>query len=384
MGIISAMTDNILPKPNLIETTKGLLNLISGLKRQPRVALDTESNSLYAYKEQVCLIQISIPSADYLLDPLQLSDLSPLKTILEDKRIEKILHGAEYDVICLKRDFNFHVSNLFDTRLALRTLGEKQTGLGDVLEQEFGVRINKRWQRANWGQRPLPSELMNYACHDTHFLLPLRDRLAKMLRAGGRWDEAREECEWITEFKPADNKFHPDQFWKISNAHQLEPQQAAILKEVFAYRDGQARRLNRPPFKVIPNKTLLAIAQVVPGDLDELCKLPGMTAGQIRRYGNSLLDAIERGLKTPPPRRPKSAPLDDLIVMRYKHLRKWRKRTAEERQVDSDIILPREIVWSIASKAPHTKEELRQVMKPLVKRFQMYGNEILQILRDLP
>ncbi len=382
MGIIGPMDKQLSTPPQLIEDQNALSHLVRQLRSQKRLALDTESNSLYAYKEQVCLIQISIPGRDFLLDAIHLKDLSPLGNIMRDENVEKVFHGAEYDIICLKRDFNFKIRNLFDTRVALRTLGQKRTGLGDVLEEEFGVKLNKKWQRANWGQRPLPPELLDYARLDTHFLLDLRDRLVKKLKERNRWQEAKEECERISLFEPNDNGFHPNKFWKISNAKQLQPGQAAILKELFLFRDEQARHLNRPPFKVIPDKTLLAIALTNPQNAEELIELPGMTRGQIRRYGQGLLNAVKQGLRSPPPNRPKSEHIEDVVINRYKHLRKWRKQTAEARDVDSDIILPREIMWSIATEAPRTRKRLLQLMKPLEWRFEQYGDEILQVIQS--
>lgn len=381
MGIISDMDNDLSTPPSLIENTEELIHLIPQLRSQKRLALDTESNSLYVYTEQVCLIQISIPGNDYLLDTIHLTDLSPLEGIMKDESIEKVLHGAEYDVICLKRDFQFEIANLFDTRVALRTLGRKRTGLGDVLEDEFGVQINKKWQRANWGQRPLPPELLRYARLDTHYLLDLRDRLSKELKEKGHWEEAREECERISQFEANHNHFHPNKFWNISNAKRLGPKQASILKEVYSYRDEQARQLNRPPFKVIPDKTLLAIAQNKPRNTEELLELPGMTPGQIRRYGQDLLNAVEHGLRSSPPKRPKPERIDDDIVKRYKKLRKWRKSTAEAREVESDIILPREIMWAIANEAPRSRKKLHILMKPLEWRFQKYGDEILRVVQ---
>ena len=247
MGIIGPMKKELSNPPRFIEDQEDLLRLIRQLQSHKKLAIDTESNSLYAYKEQVCLIQISTPGKDYLLDTIRLTDLSPLEKIMMDARVEKVFHGAEYDVICLKRDFNFKITNLFDTRVGLRTLGRKRSGLGDVLEEEFGVKINKKWQRANWGQRPLPPELLDYARLDTHFLLDLRDRLVKDLKRSHRWEEAKEECERISQFKPNNHDFHPNNFWKISNAKQLQPDQAAILKEIYLFRDDQARHLNTPP-----------------------------------------------------------------------------------------------------------------------------------------
>ncbi len=376
------MTNKALPPPILIERQDELLRLMPKLMSESHLAMDTESNSLYAYREQVCLFQISTHDQDYLLDPLRLEDMNPIRLLLEEAEIEKVLHGAEYDVLCLKRDFNFRIVNLFDTRVALRTLGKEPTGLGDVIEQEFGVSINKRWQRANWGRRPLPQDLLDYARLDTHYLLLLRERLGKELHRQGRWEEACEECELIALSEPAQNHFHPNRFWKIPNALQLDPTQAAILREIFLWREGQAQRENHPPFKVVGNKTLLVIAQAIPTNSQELELIPGLTISQYQRYGHELLAAIARGQKAPPPSRPKSERHSETMTIRYQRLKKWRKRVAEKRKVDSDIILPRDLVWEIAQKAPRTKEELHLLMTPLEWRFQQYGEEILRVIHS--
>jgi ribonuclease D len=380
--IIQLMNNKALPPPILIERQDEFLRLIPRLKSESRLALDTESNSLYVYREQVCLIQISTVEQDYLIDPLRLEDMNPLRSLLEAVEIEKVLHGAEYDVLCLKRDFGFRIANLFDTRVALRTLGKEPTGLGDVIEQEFGVSTNKRWQRANWGRRPLAQELLDYARMDSHYLLLLRERLGKELRSQGRWQEAREECELIALSEPAENHFHANQFWKIRNALQLTPAQAAILREIFLWREGHAQRENRPPFKVMGNSTLLAIAEEIPINLEELQRIPGLTPSQSQRYGHDLLAAVARGKKAPPPARPKPERHSEIITIRYQRLKKWRKRMASKRKVDSDIILPRDLVWEIAQKAPDTNEELHRLMKPLEWRFRQYGEEILRVIHS--
>jgi ribonuclease D len=368
--------------PQIIEEDSELVESIEYIQRQPRIALDTESNSLHAYQEQVCLIQISTPKTDFILDTLAISDISPLASVLENKKIEKILHAAEYDLWCLWRDFGFKVQKLFDTRVAMRTLGHAHTGLGDVLAEEFDVKVNKRWQRADWGQRPLSKELLNYACIDTHYLIPLRDRLAKNLRANGRWEEAKEEWVRLTQTEFEENSSNKDRFWKIHGARKLGSQQAAVLEEVYRYRESQAKQLDRPPFKVLGDKTLLEIAKVQPKTNGELERFVGMTANQIRRFGKGLLSAVGRGKSNPPPQKPRHKRMDSATAQRYKLLRTWRKSTAEARHVDSDIILPRETMLEIATLAPKSQRELREIMKPLLWRHRQYGDEILGVINS--
>jgi ribonuclease D len=369
-----------LPPPVLIQELPELEGLTASIGSQRRIAVDTESNSLYAYRERVCLIQFSTKNSDYLVDPLAVSDLSCLAPIFADPKIEKVFHAAEYDVLCLKRDFGFKMSNLFDTRIASRTLGRKRSGLGDILAEEFQVEINKRFQRANWGKRPLSPELLDYARLDTHFLLPLRDRLAKALRAAGRWEEAREACEAVKLVEPEPANFDPQGFWRIAHARQLKPEQVAILRQLYLLREKYARRLDRPPFKVLGDKTLFAIAREMPRSLEALSKLPGMTSGQLRRYGKDVLEAIKRGRNGPRPKPPSNARVEEVVMSRYQTLREWRMRVARTRQVESDIVLPRDLVWDIAHRAPRDRKALKELMGPYEWRFRTYADDILHLL----
>ncbi len=376
------MTQPTLKPPVLVQDQESLESLILELQNEDRIGIDTESNSLYAYREQVCLVQISTVSRDYLVDPLAEMDLSVLGGVLADPGIEKILHGAEYDVICLRRDFDFQINNLFDTRVACRTLGWEKTGLGDILAKKFNVKVNKRFQRANWGKRPLPEEQLHYARMDTHFLIPLRDILAQDLVDRGRWDEAYEENQRLSRIPAADNGFDPDGFWGISHATRLSGRGLAILRELYLLRDQYARRLDRPPFKVMGNKTLLQIAGSSPGSLRDLQNIHGMTSGQIHRYGEDIIRAVHKGRSAAIPVRPRTPRADDAVVNRYKCLMDWRKERARLRRIDSDVVLSKDIVWQIASEVPHDLEGLKRIMPDLPRRVSLYGEEILEELRN--
>jgi ribonuclease D len=375
------MTLPKLPPPKLIQDSKQLPGLVKKIRSQPRLAIDTESNSLFVYQEQVCLIQFSIPGTDYLIDPLAIPDLKDLAPLFDDPGIEKVFHGAEYDVMCLKRDFGFSFTNLFDTRIACRTLGLKQCSLRDNLAQAFNVELNKRYQRANWGKRPLTEEMLRYARMDTHYLLPLRDRLAKALREAGRLEEAREASEYLTAAEAHHNSFDPEGYWRISNAQDLTRRQRAIIKELYLYRDTQAQRYNRPHFKILRDRTLLAITRSSPKDLPSLQAIPGLTPGQIRRFGEGLLAAVRRGRLAPLPQKPRTKLVDNAYLARYDALHSWRKRVARKRKVESDIILPRNTLCKIARIAPRTPASLQKIMYPLEWRFQNYGEGILEVLR---
>jgi ribonuclease D len=283
-----------------------LARLAGALQREPVVAVDTESNSLFAYQERVCLIQFSTRQEDYLVDPLALTDLSVLAPLFANPQIEKVFHAAEYDLLCMKRDFGFDFANLFDTMLAARILKRKAVGLGSILEEEFGVSADKRQQRANWGERPLRPHLLDYARMDTHYLIPLRERMGAELEARGMGALAREDFRRLCQVDAHITENGREPAWRVSGVHTLSPKQAAVLNELCNYREHVARAIDRPLFKVIGDKTLVAIAEAQPGSLDELEGLPGMTPRQIQRHGKHILQAVQRGKQAkplhPPPR----------------------------------------------------------------------------------
>lgn len=352
------------------------------LENFPILSVDTESNSLHAYHEQVCLVQFSTPETDYLVDPLALHDLSPLALIFANPNIEKIFHAAEYDFICLRRDFHFEFENIFDTMLASRILGKTAVGLGSLLESEFGIQLDKRFQRADWAQRPLPRAQMAYARLDTHFLLDLRNKLRDELIEKDRLALAEEDFNRMAHGIPVEsNGSVLEPFWRISGVQDLSPQQAAILKELARYRDQQARNINQPPFKVMSNQSLLAIAQAAPTTPEELTELKVLSERQLHRHTTGLLQAVQHGLSAPPQRRPVLPRRDDHFLNRLDGLRTWRKQTARTMGVESDVILPRDLLYTLAERNPRKEEELRAVLAETPWRMEHFGPRITEILK---
>jgi ribonuclease D len=375
-----SMNSTQLKPPMLVADADSLHSMVKSLSAQPLVAVDTESNSMYVYRERVCLIQFSIPEIDFLVDPFAFSGLSELGPVFSNPKIEKIFHSAEYDIMCLKRDFGFTFHNLFDTRIASRTLGGKRSGLRDLIAAEFKVEIDKRYQRSNWGRRPLPDKWLDYARLDTYYLIPLRHRLYSALQEAGRLEEALEASEYIARIQPHENGFDPNGFWRIRNARDLSPRQLALLRRLYILRDSQARRMDRPAFKVMGDRTLHDLAAAAPDRIKNLNDIHGMTAGQIRRFGEGILEALRLGQEDPLPHRPRGNHTDDEVLARYEALHEWRKRTARSHKVDSDIILPREILMDIAKSAPRSLKALHSVMSPLTWRANRYGEMILRVL----
>ena len=373
------MTVETLPPPVWVDTPTALFEMISVLADHPRIAVDTESNSLHAYQEQVCLIQFSTLKVDYLLDPLALPDLESLAPFFADSRIEKIFHAAEYDLICLKRDFGFEFANLFDTMQAARILGYKAFGLNSLLAEKFEVKVNKRYQKANWGSRPLRRDMIDYARIDTHYLIELRDLLKAELVAKGLWELAKEDFERAS-LNNGHRSKSPGHLWeKLSGYQDLSPRELAVLNKLCNCRERMAQRLDRPPFKVIEDKYLIALAKAMPQSSEDL-ELAGLTQKQIRLLGKSILTAVESGLKSDPivrsrPERPNSD-----FLSRLDALKDWRKKVARKVGVQSDVVLPRPYLYDIAEGNPNDTTQLAALMADTPWRLERYGQDILKVI----
>ncbi len=365
----------------LVASENDLQALIQALQAQPAIAVDTESNSLYVYHERVCLIQISVPGADYIVDPLAGLDLSPLGEVFADPGVQKVFHAAEQDIAGLKRDFGFQFANLFDTMRAARILGWPRAGLADLLREYFGVHTDKRYQRYNWGQRPLSLDALQYAAWDTRYLLPLRDRQMRELERTGRVRQAAESFARLAQTPPAGPHYGPDAFWRVRAVHSLNDRERAVLWQLYLWRDELARLQDRPPFRVISDEILVRLARAHPRTLAELAALGRFPRHWLRRYGPAILEAIARGESGLVPEPPCAAYSDD-EQERYQALREWRRSIAEARGVAPDVILPNAVLRALAVRNPQTPEELAEVdgIGPWAR--ETWGPDILRVLRS--
>ena len=366
--------------PEVIETPASLAAMLDHLRCQSSIAVDTESNSLYAYRERVCLIQVSTPETDYIVDTLALADIAGLGLIFANPAIEKVFHGADYDVGTLRRDYGFEFAHLFDTMLASRILGIKQFSLGSLLQERFGVQLDKRMQRHNWGRRPLQPAELAYARLDTHYLLPLRDLLLAELRQRGREREARESFERVTSTTWSRKPFDADDFWHIKGAMLLDDAGRGVLRALFALRDAHARRLDRPPFKVLSDDILVEIARSRPSSRRALRQVYGLSAAQVEALGADILHAVAAGQREPQPRHSRPLPNgrpDDAVLERYERLREWRKERAAQRDVAPDVLISNHLLMEIAHRAPTTREALSEIEGIGPYQLEAYGQDIL-------
>jgi ribonuclease D len=377
-------TRRSLPLPIFVQTNEDLAEMLARLMAEPVIAVDSESNSLYAYAERVCLLQFSVPGQDYMIDPLLLEDLSPLGEVFADAGIEKVFHAAEYDVMVLRRDYGFEFVNLFDTMIASRIVGWSRYGLGSLLEEHFGVRTDKRMQRTNWGERPLSIEQLEYAQRDTHFLLALRDKLLAELEAQGRVEEARAAFARVTQSEWTAKAFDPDGFWRIKGAKDLDDVGLAVLRELYLYRDRRAQELDRPPFKVLDDRVLVALSEQRPQSVAELGRIHGVPRRASSRARKRILALIKRGMRAEAPERPereRNARWDEEYVRRYEALRHWRKGHAQKRGVEPDVVLSNRVLRSLARHNPTSPEQLAalDVLNDWEQRT--YGRALVSLLR---
>jgi ribonuclease D len=279
-------------EPQLVEGPDDLSALLEAVRREPVVALDTESNSFHAYRERVCLLQLSTRERDWVLDPLAV-DPRPLGAVLADGR-EVVLHGADYDVRCLKREYGWAFPRLFDTMAAARRLGRPGLGLSALVESHFGARLSKEHQRSDWGKRPLSPEQLRYAALDTHFLLPLHALLDEELRRRGLVEEARSEFDRIAGVEPRPKVFDPEGWRRLKAARTLDLPSRAALRALWRAREERASASDRPPFKVLAEQTMVEIARRRPGSAEELARVPGVTAVLLRRVAEMVLEALRQ------------------------------------------------------------------------------------------
>lgn len=376
-----------LPRPKLISQARALKNVIEQLQDISLLAVDTESNSMFVYQEQVCLIQLSARREteilDFIIDPLAIPDVSALGELFANPVIEKVFHAADYDITCMKRDFGFEFVNIFDTYFAAQTLGWTRVGLSSLLEEHFSVALDKRFQQAEWHQRPLSHEELQYAQMDTHFLPALRDIQLNELQRFSYLEEAQEGFRELASLPATDRSFDPDGFWRLKGAYLLTGSSLAILRQLYLWREKTAQKRDIPSTKVISDSTLVDIATICPLSTSALQRISGITRQTLKRDGKAILETVARGKNEIPPRRNPQSRTSPEVIARYEALHTWRKEKALSRGVESNVILSKNALWVLALRHPKTDEELAVIQEIGPHRRAKYGNELLNLLKGI-
>lgn len=357
------------------------------LASQRIIGVDLEADSMYHFREKVCLIQIATRHTTAVIDPLQINNLAVLKPLFKRSDILKVLHGADYDIRSLYRDFKISINNLFDTELACRFLGFRETGLEAVLKKRYNVRLDKRYQRKDWSKRPLPQEMIAYAAKDVRYLIPLQKSLHQELKKKGRLAWVEEECRHLSKVRPANSNSGP-LFVGFKGAGKLGPRGLAVLEELLRMRKTIAQQQDKPLFRIIGNKSLLQLAETRPSNFNKLEKTDILGPKLIDRYGKNVVAAVTRALQIPSknlPRYPrKVAPMVPAIVAkRVKELRIWRDRTAKRLEVDPAIIGTKALISALAVQKPVTMSSLSKMKELKAWQVSEFGRDIIHILNTV-
>jgi len=378
------MTKN--KRPHILVKNKDHLNRIATeLKKERAIGVDLEADSMFHYQEKVCLIQISTPKRNIIVDPLALNGLSPLAPVFSNPKIRKVFHGADYDMRSLYRDFGIEVYALFDTHIAAKALGISKTGLAALLKERLEVTVDKKYQKMDWSKRPLSPGMLAYAVQDTCHLLPLSRMLEGELREKGRLWSVEQECERQAQVRPAPPDANP-LFVKFKGARKLDPRGLAVLDSILRLRDDRARCKDRPPFKILGNEQIMEIAVKKPLVKGDLLQIKGLSARQVKMLGPSILKRIEKCLSLPEnelpafPRRTEQR-FGAKVSKRIKVLRSWRKQRAEEMGIDPALVCSNAQIESLALAFPKNLKDLEGIDTLRAWQRRLYGREICCLLK---
>jgi ribonuclease D len=319
------------------------------IERAGWVAIDTEADSLHAYPEKLCLLQVSIQGEDRLIDPLSGIDLAPLW--LAFKPYELILHGADYDLRLLRKNHGFVPDRIFDTMLASRLLGDREFGLSNLVSHYLGVTLEKTSQKADWARRPLTSRMEVYARNDTHYLKPLADILRARLQEKGRLGWHQETCHRLIEECSIPSHVDPDTVWRVKGAHRLDRAGLAVLRELWHWREQEALAANKPPFFVLAHETLvdMAMAGSARRSVDPLMPRHFST-----RRRDGVIKAVDTALALDPrhypePRRLAPHRQTEAERRRFEEFELRRNRQAELLGIDPTFIASRATLLQLAT-----------------------------------
>jgi len=373
----------------MIKSQSRLEELAKELANEDIIAVDTEADSFYHYFDKTCLVQIATRRNAYVIDPLALggpAELAPLGPVFASPEVCVVFHAAEYDIFVLKRDCGFTFSNLFDTMVSAQLLGYSAIGLAALIEHHFGIKIPKDEQRSDWSRRPLTDKQLAYAVGDVLYLIRLVKTLKKELKKAGRLEWAEEDFASLVQREWLERGFDKQGYLRIKGARRLDPDSLGVLHQLYLIRDARAREIDRPPFKVLGNRTLLEIAAAKPTKAEDLARIKGVSDLIIRRMGSELLAGIKKGKKESHGPLPKSEGngrrrMDRRADRRLTQLKQWRSGKAEELKMDPGVLCPNAALESIAWRNPDGAADLVELSELKGWFVRDFGDEVTASLR---
>jgi ribonuclease D len=371
----------------IIDTQAGLEKAVRILEKGKAVAVDMEADSMYHFQVKVCLVQMATEKSTIVVDTLEVKNLSPLKPLFSNPDIKKIFHGADYDVRSLFRDFNIEINNLFDTELACRFLGIKETGLEAVIEKYLSITLDKKCQKKDWSKRPLPKEMMDYAAGDVKYLLTIAQVCEKELEKKGRLAWVLEECDYLSKVRPVLRDEEP-LFLKFKGAGRLKSKSLAVLEALLQFRKSIAEKKDKPLFKIIGNDPIMKITTAKPVSLRRLKGTKALSGKQIHMYGNDLIEVVARALKIPDNNLPvypnkKAQRLPHRVPARITALKSWRTSKVRTLKMDPGIICNNALITSIAIQNPVDIRAMGRIKEMKNWQKKEFGQEIISLLKSL-
>jgi len=378
------IAEHVQPPYEMVEKLPDLRRIAKDLHAGRIIGVDLEADSMFHYQEKVCLVQMASNDRTFLIDPLALKDLSPLVPVFADPGVRKVFHGADYDIRSLYRDFGIEVRSLFDTQIAARFLGLRKTSLASLLKDLSGLVIEKKYQKKDWSQRPLPPAMCAYAARDACHLVELSKVFEEKLRVKGLLFCVEEECEVLSKVRPAPMEETPF-FLRFKGAGNLDSQSLAVLEALLKFRNELARKQDRPPFKILGNIPIMEMAQKKPVSVRELESVGRLSARQIKSLAGPILQRISQALRLPEealpsyPHKPRSA-YDPKVASRIRALREWRVKRSKGLNIDSALTLTNAQIRSLADAPPQKPGDLQGMGGLRNWQKRLFGNEICELL----
>lgn len=371
---------------SFIDSQKDFDELCTKLAAHKYLSIDTESNSLYVYKEKLCLLQLSSEHVNAVVDMLAV-DIKPLLPVFADPAVEKIFHSADSDIRVLKAAVKCTFVNIFDVMVAAKYLGIIKCGLDSMVKEFFGLELNKKYQKADWGRRPLTREMLDYASGDTIYLKKLRDLLGAELEKKGRLEEAMGQFAQICKIEPTPMRFDESGFLTLKGARQLNGRGLAVLRELYIAREVAAIKKDTPPFKVVSEDLMLRLSVAPREGLHNLSIFKGVSAYVLSHHGSWIREALQKGLKAPEyhvPRREISREKRayfETVKARFRSLKLWRKETAARRNMLPEAIFGNDVLERVAMAQIRSIADLQAIRGVGAEKASLYGPDLLSFLK---
>ena len=377
--------------PLMIESAEGLAIFADHVATCPLVAIDTEANSMFAYRETTCIMQVTAGDQSAIIDVIAVQDLSAMREAVDRDDVEVVFHGGDYDITVLTRDHDFRFERVFDTMIAATLLGDEKVGLAALVEDHFGHVLDKKYQRADWAKRPLTDPQIDYLRRDTMYLPSLREHYGERLREAEIEEEADIEFRRLAARRGKVQAFDPDSWRRVKGAKKLDETGRAILRELFLWREARAEKRDVPPFKVLSPHVMVAMATEIKRPPRGPHDLRGVGDGLRRRFGRDFVklvrrgfEAVDRGDAPEKDIRPKLSPEE---VKAGRELRKredafkdWRRKEAGKRDVPNVVVLPNPGLQWLIHEQPDSLAALTDCPDLGPKRIARYGEAWLALL----